>query len=92
MPPVTIDGTSGITTPMYGGAITANAGTPSVNMKSRIINGAMVIDQRNAGASVTPANDAYTLDRWQVNISDSSKFTIQQDAGAVTPPVGFTDY
>jgi hypothetical protein len=64
----------------------------SPGFRNRIINGAMVIDQRNAGASVTPANDAYTLDRWQVNISDSSKFTIQQDAGAVTPPVGFTDY
>jgi hypothetical protein len=77
---------------MYNGSITANAVTPSVNMKNRIINGAMVIDQRNAGASVTPANDAYTLDRWQVNISDSSKFTIQQNAGSVTPPAGFTNY
>ena len=64
----------------------------SPGFRNRIINGGMTIDQRNAGASVTPANDAYTLDRWQVNISDSSKFTIQQDAGAVTPPVGFTDY
>ena len=60
--------------------------------QNRIINGAMTIDQRNAGASVTPANDAYTLDRWQVNISDSSKFTIQQNAGSVTPPTGFTNY
>jgi len=90
--PITLDGTNGITTPMYNGSITANAVTPSVNMKNRIINGAMVIDQRNAGASVTPANDAYTLDRWQVNISDSSKFTIQQNAGSVTPPAGFTNY
>jgi hypothetical protein len=63
-----------------------------ISFKNRIINGAMVIDQRNAGASVTPANDAYTLDRWQVNISDSSKFTIQQNAGSVTPPAGFTNY
>jgi hypothetical protein len=59
--------------------------------KNRIINGAMVIDQRNAGASVTP-NVAYTLDRWQLINSQTSKFTVQQDAGAVTPPVGFTDY
>jgi hypothetical protein len=63
-----------------------------ISFKNRIINGAMVLDQRNAGASVTPANDAYTLDRWQVNISDSSKFTIQQNAGSVTPPAGFTNY
>ena len=33
-------------------------------MKNRIINGAMVIDQRNAGASITPVNGSYTLDRW----------------------------
>jgi hypothetical protein len=60
-------------------------------MKNRIINGAMVIDQRNAGASVTPDN-SYTLDRWNTNTSQTSKFTVQQDAGAVTPPAGFTDY
>jgi len=89
---IVLDGTNGITTPMYNGSITANAVTPVTGFKNRIINGQMTFDQRNAGASVTPANDAYTLDRWQVNISDNSKFTIQQDAGAVTPPVGFTDY
>jgi hypothetical protein len=33
--------------------------------KNRIINSAMVIDQRNAGASVTVSSDVYTLDRWQ---------------------------
>jgi len=90
--PITLDGTNGITTPMYNGSITANAVTPSVNMKNRIINGAMVIDQRNAGASVTPTNGQYTLDRWQANLSQSSKYSVQQDAGAVTPPVGFNDY
>jgi len=93
MPPVTIDGTSGITTPMYGGAITANAVTPSVNMKSRIINGAMVIDQRAAGASTTVTTGGYfSCDRWQVGSSQSSKFSIQQNAGSVTPPAGFTNY
>ena len=59
--------------------------------KNRIINGAMQIDQRNSGASVTP-NNSYTLDRWTTTNSQTSKFTVQQDAGAVTPPVGFTDY
>jgi len=89
--PITLDGTNGITTPMYNGSITANAVTPSVNMKNRIINGAMVIDQRNAGASVTPSSN-YTLDRWRTYDTQSSKFTIQQNAGSVTPPVGFTNY
>jgi hypothetical protein len=63
------------------------------NLKNRIINGAMVIDQRNAGASVTNiAGSVYTLDRWQIAADQASKFTVQQDAGAVTPPAGFTDY
>jgi hypothetical protein len=66
--------------------------TNGVAMKNRIINGAMVIDQRNAGASVTPAASAYTLDRWQAALTQTSKFTVQQNAGAVTPPVGFTKY
>jgi hypothetical protein len=61
-------------------------------MRNRIINGAMVISQRNAGASVTPTATAFTLDRWQASLSVTSKFSVQQDAGAVTPPVGFNDY
>jgi hypothetical protein len=89
--PITLNGDTGIQTPMYNGTITANAVTPSVNMKNRIINGAMVIDQRNAGASVSGDNN-YTLDRWQALVSASGKYTVQQDAGAVTPPAGFTDY
>jgi hypothetical protein len=61
--------------------------------QNRIINGAMVIDQRNAGASVTVNGAApYTLDRWQAEDDTDGAFTVQQDAGAVTPPVGFTDY
>jgi len=68
------------------------AGNASI-MKNRIINGAMVIDQRNAGASVTnAATTAYTLDRFQYYASQASKFTIQQNAGSVTPPVGFSNY
>jgi len=89
--PITLDGSLGITTPMYNGSITANAVTPSVNMKNRIINGACVIDQRNAGASVTP-NGSYTLDRWAAGNSQASKFSVQQNAGSVTPPAGFTYY
>jgi len=63
-----------------------------VAMRNRIINGAMVIDQRNAGASVTPANTAYTLDRFYAGLTQASKFTVQQNAGSVTPPAGFTNY
>lgn len=62
-------------------------------MRNRIINGDMRIDQRNAGASVTiGAGASYTLDRWQPNSSQASKFSVQQNAGSVTPPNGFTNY
>jgi hypothetical protein len=61
--------------------------------RNRIINGGMVIDQRNAGASVTPLNGAYTLDRWTcITGGVASKYSVQQNAGAVTTPTGFTNY
>jgi hypothetical protein len=63
-------------------------------MRNRIINGAMVIDQRNAGASVATSSgtDVYTLDRWVAVYSATTKYTVQQNAGSVTPPVGFNNY
>jgi hypothetical protein len=62
-------------------------------LKNRLINGAMVIDQRNAGASVTATtSNLYTVDRFQAVASQSSKYTVQQNAASVTPPVGFTNY
>ncbi len=68
------------------------AGNASI-MKNRIINGAMVIDQRNAGASVTATtSNEFSVDRWQLVSSVSSKYTAQQNAGSVTPPAGFTNY
>jgi hypothetical protein len=52
----------------------------------------MQIDQRNAGASVTVTTVNYPVDRWFGEGSQSSKFTVQQNAGSVTPPVGFSNY
>ena len=63
--------------------------------RNRIINGAMVIDQRNAGASKTITDtgaNTYTLDRWFAYGNNASKFSVQQNAGSVTPPAGFTNY
>jgi len=71
---------------------TQNTAATGFGFKNRIINGQMVIDQRNAGASVTPTTDVYTLDRWQAVRSQSSKFSVQQNAGSVTPPSGLTNY
>jgi hypothetical protein len=60
--------------------------------KNRIINGAMVFDQRNAGASVTPADQAYTLDRWVYIADQASKCTIEQTISGVSAPAGFSNY
>jgi hypothetical protein len=83
---------TGVLTQAAGGTGTT---TGYYGFKNRIINGAMVIDQRNAGASVTPTTSAYTLDRWQATVGQSSKLSFQQNApslGSVTPPSGFTNY
>jgi len=90
--PITLNGDTGITTPTYGGAVAAEYSVPVTAFKNRIINGAMQIDQRNAGASVTGNNGVFTMDRWRVVATQSSKFTVQQNAGSVTPPVGFSNY
>ncbi len=70
----------------------AQSGSNNVTFRNRIINGAMMIDQRNAGASVTPTGGQYTLDRWNVYLSQTSKLTVQQNAGSVTAPAGFRNY
>ena len=62
------------------------------SFKNRIINGSMMIDQRNAGASVTPVDGSYTLDRWIARQSSASKFSVQRNSGSVTPPIGFINY
>jgi hypothetical protein len=74
---------------LYGVA----APTGSMGFRNRIINGDMRIDQRNAGASVTGSTtNPFSVDRWQTVSSQNSKFTVQQNAGSVTPPSGFTNY
>jgi hypothetical protein len=87
---VIIDGTNGIT---YPSSTTQNTAYQT-RFKNRIINGNMVIDQRNAGASVTiTANTAqFITDRFMVRGTQASKLTAQQNAGSVTPPAGFTNY
>jgi hypothetical protein len=89
---LTLNGSTGVT--FDDSSLQGAAASPFV-LKNRIINGAMVIDQRNAGASVTITDtgaNTYTLDRWFAYGQVASKFRVQQDAGAVTPPVGFNDY
>jgi hypothetical protein len=81
-----------------GDTMTGSLTVPSLNggqlagSRNRIINGDMRIDQRNAGASFTPTDSSYSLDRWKFRVSQTSKLTVQQNAGAVTPPAGFSNY
>ena len=64
-----------------------------MGFRSRIINGGMAVDQRNAGASVTaPSGNTYSVDRWLVQTSQASKLSFQRNAGSVTPPAGFQNY
>lgn len=89
---ITLNGTTGITTPTYGGSVPSEYITPVTGFKNRIINGDMRIDQRNAGALINPAISNYNVDRWQYYQSQTSKGSIGQNAGAITPPTGFTNY
>jgi len=73
-----------IQTSTSGGIL--GAGNASI-MKNRIINGAMVIDQRNAGAAVT-ANDSYAVDRFLNQNDTDGAFSAQQDSSA---PAGFVN-
>ena len=69
----------------------AQGASNNVTFRNKIINGAMVFDQRNAGAAVTAIN-VYALDRYKLQGTQSSKINVQQNAGSVTPPAGFTYY
>jgi hypothetical protein len=66
----------------------AEAVSALVSGRNKIINGAMMIDQRNAGTAVTPSTlySTYTLDRWNANYSVASKYSVQQTS---TAPTGF---
>ncbi len=87
---MTVGGTSGL---VFPDSSTQNTAATGFGFKNRLINGNMAIDQRNAGASVTPSSgNTYIIDRWKTSAVQSSKFTIQQNAGSVTPPAGFKNY
>jgi hypothetical protein len=83
--PVSISGTNGVTFP--DSSLQAAAASP-YTLKNKIINGDMKIDQRNAGASVTPTTAAtgYPVDRFGGDCSVNSKYTLQQ---STTAPTGF---
>lgn len=83
---------------------TSSIGGLGYGFKNRIINGGMVIDQRNAGASATYGSGStagnyygYNIDRWfaqsySSTVGNGAAFTVQQNAGSVTPPAGYKNY
>jgi hypothetical protein len=80
-----IDGNSGSLANVSTSALN---GGPLAGTRNRIINGDMRIDQRNAGASITPTTDGvFSMDRWKLRNSAASKFSAQQSS---TAPTGFS--
>ena len=61
----------------------------ALSNRSKIINGAMVHDQRNAGSAVTHTGSAnlYVLDRWVCNSTGTPQFSVQRVADG---PTGFS--
>jgi hypothetical protein len=85
--------TNAITDASGGNTATINGATPTVYNtmgRNRIINGSMVLDQRNAGASVTigDSENAYIVDRFSVYRFSSAVLTAKQDSVA---PSGFNN-
>lgn len=71
-----------------GGATVWNASS-TFGFKNRIINGAMVIDQRRSGASFSNlVSNEYTLDRWSCYGNVAGRFSIQRSSSSV---IGFTN-
>jgi hypothetical protein len=69
----------------------AQSGSNNQTMRNRIINGAMTIDQRNAGAAVTvnTSGDVFSADRWQGSgVTSEGVFTLQQ---STTSTPGFVN-
>ena len=95
-----LSNTSGLNyMPLTGGTFTGDIVVPSLNggplagSRNRLINSGMVIDQRNAGASVANVTGGvYSIDRWSLFGSVATKFTAQQNAGSVATPTGHRNY
>lgn len=64
-------------------ALNNGLNTPNTfGFKNRLMNGAMVIDQRNCGTSVTANTATFGADRWKYDMVSSSKGTTQTTPSA----------
>ena len=90
--------TMGSNSVMTMGDGTQWATAQSLGGRNRIINGAMQVSQRYGTNSYTPSAVGdptapnIVLDRYALYQTVASKFAFQQNAGSVTPAVGFSNY
>jgi hypothetical protein len=78
-----ISGSDGVTFPDSTNQFSGGA----FSFKNRLINGGMVIDQRNAGAAVTTSG-AFSADRWAQGFVGAGALSLQQVTDA---PTGFVN-
>lgn len=81
----TLDSSAGLT---FSDSSNQSAAASPFGLKNRIINGDMVISQRNGTSSVTPTDGQYTVDRFFAGLTQASKFSVQQVTDA---PTGFVN-
>ena len=80
------------TLPAISGANLTSVRDTTGGRKNMIINGAMQFDQRLSGSSVSMTTGTRNVDRYYGYANVTSKLTMEQNAAAVTPPIGFTNY
>ena len=74
--------------------ITLNKISGNPSFRNIVINGDMVIDQRNAGAAVSLAGGNFPVDRMRLSTTGAltSTANVQQNLNSITPPIGFQNY
>jgi hypothetical protein len=85
---VVVDGTNGL---VFNDASTQTTAASGFGFKNRIINGAMMIDQRNAGNLLAGAvGNIYGVDRFNTGVfgSGTGRINVQRSTNA---PTGFTN-
>jgi hypothetical protein len=82
--PTAGDNDTSIATTAFVTTAVAALGYPA--FKNRIINGAMMIDQRNAGASISVTGTGFPVDRFYIN---ANSFGVISGQRSTTAPTGF---
>ena len=86
---VSINGTTGITTPTYGGSVSAEYIIPVTRFKNRIINGGFGVNQRAVSGSVVLSAGAFGHDRWKGGASGCSyTFATSENVTTLTISAG----